>query len=229
MAHPLDDMLREHVAPVMRAAGFTRRGRRFWLSAESGTTALAEFYLKGDLGDGVTRFVVISGLLTGVEFADREREGPVPPGMVGTYMSRTRLLEPPVVAHAGVGVPQQDPVWGLWPERRQDVVDLLAAGLQRDATRLAAFVTDPQALVGQILAPNAAEIWQIPRPVLAVYVLVTEGRFDEALALAEAQGLRGPGWGKFATGELEALIDYWKSLGCRRAPGEWQKYVNAAE
>lgn len=40
--NPLDTLIRQHVAPVMRAAGYTKKGRTFRLAATHGDHAIVK-------------------------------------------------------------------------------------------------------------------------------------------------------------------------------------------
>lgn len=225
MAHPLDEVVRNDVAPAMRELAFTRRGRSFWLAAESGSTVLVEFYLLGQRSDGVPRFEVISGLMLGVEYADLERRAPVPLAMVGSHMLRARLFLPPRVAFDGDPDPETDPVWALWPDRTDHVREALADVVRRDAPVLPDLVASPDRLVSRLMSDDVKEAFPTARPANAVMALIMAGRFGEALALVESIRGRLP---RNAAAFYADLIQHWESLGCRRAPGDWQKYVKSA-
>jgi hypothetical protein len=179
----------------------------------------------GRRGDGVTRFVAIPGVMSGVDFATRERTEPRMPAVyVGSYMLRAVTLLPPLLAFDGVGTPDEDPVWALWPDRMAQVVEALDGVVCRDAPGVADFVRSPQRLIDQILSPEAPDLFIGARPPNAVSVLITEQRFEEALDLVEDTRSQQR---KNTREHCTELIEYWKSLGCRRAPGDWTRYLEA--
>ena len=61
--HHFDKMLRAHVAPALRSAGYTGRGRTFRLIAESGDQAIVRLHRSGGQGDQV-EFSVDLGVVT---------------------------------------------------------------------------------------------------------------------------------------------------------------------
>lgn len=112
MAHPLDVMLRKHVAPVMAEAGFVRTGRVYRLTADSGDSVVLDIRAYA-FGQQVVAFWVTMGLIT-TPYADwicRNQTTPDerPPGMECAFIHAQ--IEPPDDLWQGV-LPQRVP--SLW-------------------------------------------------------------------------------------------------------------------
>jgi hypothetical protein len=123
---PLDTLITRHVAPVMRAAGFKRKGRRFFRANEEGDEAVVEVSTSGKMvyGDGYRYFWVRPWIMP-EPHADLWRFGEHTWGPDGHEGLNMRPLPPPMSFWKGAGDPRTDPQWRF---EEQEIVDRDACG-----------------------------------------------------------------------------------------------------
>jgi hypothetical protein len=136
VVHPLDELIKVHVAPVMKAAGFVRQGRVFRLRAENGDYALLEVPMGPRLGDGRVWFVALPGIvpIPLAEWRSRSRGG-LGGRLPGTeHMARFRPVTPPARFWRGIDSPPEDRRWSFDPVSELDECGEALAGLLRAET-----------------------------------------------------------------------------------------------
>lgn len=97
--NPLDTLVKQHVAPVMKAAGFTKKGRTFRLSAESGDHLFLQFDTHAvDPGRHVFDVTFSVVPLPYWEFVKRQHVTPLAPDASGA-LATCPVIPPAEVAH----------------------------------------------------------------------------------------------------------------------------------
>lgn len=97
--NPLDTLIREHVVPVMKAAGFAKKGRTFRLAALNGDHLFMQVWPEAVDPEKYVFDVFFSVVpLPQWAFLNREYETPPPPDTSGA-LAKYEVIPPPEVAH----------------------------------------------------------------------------------------------------------------------------------
>ncbi|MGW1540887.1 hypothetical protein ACWCPM_11705 [Streptomyces sp. NPDC002309] len=112
--NPLDTLVREHVAPVMKTAGFSKKGRTFRLAAGNGDHLFLQFDTHAvDPGRHVFDVTFSVVPLPYWEFVKRQHVDPPAPDASGA-LATCPVIPPAEVAHE----PDEEmPFRSRWPSR----------------------------------------------------------------------------------------------------------------
>ncbi|MDQ1044972.1 hypothetical protein [Streptomyces sp. V4I2] len=195
--NPLDTLIKQHVAPVMKAAGFTKKGRTFRLVAPHGDHLLMEVRREAvDPGREVfdVTFTVVP--LSHWEFVNRQYADPPQPDASGA-LATCPVMPPAEVAHE----PDEEmPFRSRWAFVEPDTRDLcgreLARGLTEESIPAMVRLLDRRTLLEETrVNPNGELVRLRGRPMTEIFLRVDDDPVADVTALvdkAEAEGVFAP-------------------------------------
>lgn len=184
MAHPLDVMLREYVAPVMRAAGFSRSGREYRLPAGNGDCAVLDVDVRGTRLAHVVGFYVTMGIVippfTDWVYRNQKPPGGRSPGLECAFVQGA-VVPPPRVRH-GVADAVTGSHWGFDPSDDAVCGQALAEVLSAEAIPTMRRLLDRDELLAEVRNRKSrvfGRMTQLER--LEIILFVDDGPVDEVV------------------------------------------------
>lgn len=198
MANLLDEVLKEYVTPLLAAAGFVKKGRTYRLRNDRNDYAIVHVATSSRIGDA-QGFRIMWGISPepsrrirafgfGVDFdpsavpdwGESQLEMPIP-APEGSLMGEVAPLH-------------FDDLFGLTPERRASIGEVLAAIVRDQIVPGAARLLDRQVLAEHILEYRDSEVLRShSRPAAKALILLDDAPTSEILELveqAESEGAR---------------------------------------
>jgi hypothetical protein len=178
----LDRTIRERIAPIMKAAGFKRKGRLFWLESAMGDRAFL-WFSPFKLGEHDAEFFVDAGIVPAAyaDFVTRDGDSAV---MTGTALWSLRLTVPGKQGYVGRDL------WSF-DAGDEEATEKLTATI-RDVVPGLVQLLDPAHLLEHVRDPSTRpqEI-RLPRQNAITLLLSEHGSADELEGLLVA--LEEPG------------------------------------
>lgn len=194
---PLDLLVREHVAPVMRAAGFKRSGRTFRLVADSGDQAVLGFvrhYVDPDAAVFDVGYRIVPAPYW--EWINRQHRagGQVSaPRAFGLAVVAGDVIPPPRAAH----LPDYDgrlrSRWALRDDNRHTCGEALASALRDEAIPQMVHLLDRTNLLQECRRRTMPVMRLVPLTRLEIFLRVDDAPCREIEALLEDVQPAGPG------------------------------------
>ncbi|RFC77547.1 hypothetical protein [Streptomyces sp. AcE210] len=193
----LDLLVREHVAPVMRGAGFKRSGRTFRLIADSGDQAVLGF-ARHYVDPGATVFEVGYRVVPAPywEWTNRQHcsSGQVrdPPAFVLAAVAGD-VVPPPRAAHLPDSKGRLRSRWALREDNRHVCGEALAGALHNEAIPQMVHFLDRTNLLQEFRHPSMPVVRHLPLIRLEILLRVDDAPCHEIEAMLADVQPAGPG------------------------------------
>lgn len=194
---PLDVLVREHVAPVMRAAGFKRSGRTFRFVADSGDQAVLGFarhYVDPDAAVFDVGYRIVPAPYW--EWINRQHwtSGQVgAPLAFGPAVVAGDVIPPPRAAHLPASEARLRSRWALREENRHICGEALARALHDEAIPQMVHFLDRTDLLQECRHPTMPVVRLVPLTRLEILLRVDDAPRREIEALLADVQPAGPG------------------------------------
>ncbi|MEV5006288.1 DUF4304 domain-containing protein [Streptomyces sp. NPDC056159] len=194
---PLDLLVREHVAPVMRAAGFKRSGRTFRLVADSGDRAVLGFS-RHDVDPDAAVFGVGYGIVPAPywEWINRQHWASGQVGAPRAFQSAVvagDVIPPPRAAHLPDCEGRLRSRWALREDNRHICGEALASALRDEAIPQMVHLLDRTNLLQECRHRTMPVVRLVPLTRLEILLCVDDAPCREIEALLADVQPAGPG------------------------------------
>ncbi|MFF2847523.1 DUF4304 domain-containing protein [Streptomyces sp. NPDC058001] len=194
---PLDVLVRDHVAPVMRAAGFKRSGRTFRLMADSGDQAVLGFvrhYVDPDAAVFDVGYRMVPAPYW--EWINRQHwpsgQAGAPPAF-GSAVVAGDVVPPPRAAHLPDSEARLRSRWALRDDNRRICGEALASALRDEAIPQIVHFLDRANLLEECRHPSIPVVRLVPLTTLEILLRVDDAPRREIEAMLTDMRPAGPG------------------------------------